>query len=149
MENSQDPKRILRELLASQKLAVISTQSEGQPYSNLVAFAETDDSRHLIFVTHRNTKKYTNIKTNRKVAVLIDSRTNQSVDFSAAIAVTAIGYADEASGNERERLAGIYITKHPHLADFSRRPAHAIIKIKITDYIIAKFDKVETIQVSN
>ena len=36
-------KQLLSDLFSSQRLAVLSTQESGQPYSNLVAFAQTDD----------------------------------------------------------------------------------------------------------
>ena len=99
----------LKQLFISQPLAVLATQSEGQPYSNLVAFAETDDLKHLIFITNRNTKKYANVMLNQQVAILIDSRTNKKSDFETAVAVTAIGKADEATGKERDLLAEAYI----------------------------------------
>jgi hypothetical protein len=48
-ENRADPEPALRERLAelfrSQQLAVLSTQRDGQPYSNLVAFVATPDCR--------------------------------------------------------------------------------------------------------
>jgi len=71
---------LIKRHLDSQLFAVLATQSEGQPYTNLIAFAKTDNLRSLIFVTSRNTRKYANTLASKRVAVLIDSRTNRSSD---------------------------------------------------------------------
>ena len=42
MEDSGEIKGKLKDLFSSQKLAVLSTQSEGQPYASLVSFVATD-----------------------------------------------------------------------------------------------------------
>jgi nitroimidazol reductase NimA-like FMN-containing flavoprotein (pyridoxamine 5'-phosphate oxidase superfamily) len=149
MEDFSDPRELLRGLFASQKLAVLATQDEGQPYGNLVAFAETDDLKHLIFVTSRNTQKYANVTENAKVALLIDSRRNQISDFHTAVAVTAIGAAEEITGNEREFLARVYVAKHPHLAEFMDRPDNAVIRITVSDYVVAGFDKAQRVHLSD
>lgn len=149
MEDFSDPRELLRGLFASQKLAVLATQDEGQPYGNLVAFAETDDLKHLIFVTSRNTQKYANVTENAKVALLIDSRRNQISDFHTAVAVTAIGAAEEITGNERESLARVYVAKHPHLAEFMDRPDNAVIRITVNDYVVAGFDKAQRVHLSD
>jgi nitroimidazol reductase NimA-like FMN-containing flavoprotein (pyridoxamine 5'-phosphate oxidase superfamily) len=149
MKDRSDLTELLGELFAAQQLAVLSTLNEGQPYGNLVAFAATDEFRHLIFVTNRNTRKYTNLKGNRKVALLIDSRTNQISDFHKAVAVTAIGTAEEITGNERELLARVYIAKHPHLGEFINRPDSAVMKITVSDYIVAGFNKTQSLQLGD
>lgn len=149
MEDLSDLRELLTGLFASQQLAVLATQNEGQPYGNLVAFAETDKFRHLIFVTSRNTRKYTNVTENKKVALLIDSRRNQICDFQAAVAVTAVGTAEETTGNERELLARVYVAKHPHLGEFINRPDSAVMKITVNDYIIAGFDKAQSVHLGD
>jgi nitroimidazol reductase NimA-like FMN-containing flavoprotein (pyridoxamine 5'-phosphate oxidase superfamily) len=149
MEDFSGPRELLKWLFASQQLAVLATEDEGQPYGNLVAFAETDDLKHLIFVTSRNTQKYANVTENAKVALLIDSRRNQISDFHKAVAVTAIGAAEESTLNERELLSRVYVAKHPHLAEFMDRPDSAVIKITVRDYVVAGFDKAQSVHLSD
>ena len=96
MEDVSALRQQVKRLCASQKLCVLATQYDGQPYSNLVAFAETGELRNLIFVTSRSTRKYANSISNRKVAVMIDSRKNRTADFKTALAVTAIGVREGA-----------------------------------------------------
>lgn len=69
---------LINPLLMSQHLTVLATYYNGQPYNNLVAFAVTEDLKHIFFVTSKNTRKYDNIRENKKVAMLIDSRKNET-----------------------------------------------------------------------
>jgi nitroimidazol reductase NimA-like FMN-containing flavoprotein (pyridoxamine 5'-phosphate oxidase superfamily) len=139
----------LKRLFATQRLCVLATQFEGQPYNNLVAFAETDELRSLIFVTNRNTRKYTNSISNDKVAMMIDSRKNQPSDFNTTLAVTALGTIKEVAGSDRNEIASIYISKHPYLAEFVNMPDQALMRVKVTEYVIAHFDRVQVIHIDD
>ena len=57
MSETSETLAIIRNLLESQKLAVLSTQNHGQPYCNLIAMAATDDLKHLLFATTRATRQ--------------------------------------------------------------------------------------------
>jgi nitroimidazol reductase NimA-like FMN-containing flavoprotein (pyridoxamine 5'-phosphate oxidase superfamily) len=141
MSEFSDSKDVINTLLASQHLGVLATQDSGQPYGNLIAFAVTADMKHIVFATNRNTRKYGNILANNKVAMLVDSRRNEQSDFNTAVALTAIGIAEEATGNEKERLAATYLAKHPPLAEFVNSEESALINITVSDYIIARFNE--------
>lgn len=149
METMAESMKLVRHLFASQQLAVLSTQYGGQPYCNLVAFAYTDNLKHLIFVTNRKTRKYSNVLADKRVAVLVDSRKHPMSDFQGAMAITALGTAGEATGSEREQLLQVYLAKHPHLEDFANNRSSALIKISIIDYIIARFDSVRSLHIGD
>lgn len=149
MNKKADIKILLKSLLASQRLAVLATQISGQPYNNLVVFAETDDLSNLLFVTSRNTRKYTNIIANKKVALLIDSRTHQVSDLNTAVAVTALGTAQEVAAAKGGLFAEIYTSKHPNLVEFVSRSGNALMKLSVTDYIVASFDKVQVLHMED
>jgi general stress protein 26 len=142
VETKEDSINLAKELFSSQKLAVLSTQNGGQPFSNLIAFVHADDLRFLIFVTNRDTHKYRNISAESKVSVLVDSRKHEISDFENAVAITAFGTAGEVTGNEWKTLAALYLQKHLHLKDFVNKPSSALIKIDVTDLFIARFDSV-------
>jgi len=138
--------KMLKGLLASQYLAVLGTQQGGQPYNSLVAFAETDDVKYVVFVTARDTQKFANISSDGRVALLVDSRSNRVTDFNSAVALTLIGIAREATGSEREYLASIYTGKHPDLIEFVGRNNSAVMKMTVSDYNVARFDRVERLK---
>jgi nitroimidazol reductase NimA-like FMN-containing flavoprotein (pyridoxamine 5'-phosphate oxidase superfamily) len=134
---------LIRELFESQKLAVLGTQNQGQPYANLVAFAPSDDLKSLYFVTARATRKYANIEADARVTVLIDNRSNQDSDFSQAAAVTATGTAQEVVGSERDAVLTINLAKHPMLKDFVQSPSCALLQIRVeTYYLVRRFQNV-------
>ena len=143
MHDSRGVAALLNGLFAAQRFAVLATQSGGQPYGTLVAFAETPGLAAILFVTGRKTRKYSDAMGSGKVAMVIDSRMNQASDFSTAVAVTATGGVEEVAGSERDRLAEVYLSKHPTLAGFAKDPANALMKIKVAEYVVASFDKVQ------
>jgi nitroimidazol reductase NimA-like FMN-containing flavoprotein (pyridoxamine 5'-phosphate oxidase superfamily) len=133
----------LKWLFASQRLAVLATQSEGQPYNCLVAVVETDDLRRLLFVTSRTTRKYHNLRSEPRVSLLVDNRSNDESDFHGATAATAIGVATEVDGaEERARLSTVYLAKHGHLRAFLDSPDAALISVEVSDYVISSFTQV-------
>ena len=143
MKNPSQLKRLLKDLFSSQPLAVLATQSNGQPYGNLVAFVATEDLRSLLFATARGTRKFANIKTDPRVAMVMDSRTNQKVDFQKAVAVTATGAVEEVGDIERDPLLKLYLSKHPHLKKFVTSPTCALLRVEVDTYdVVRRFQKV-------
>ena len=139
---------LIRELFESQKLAVLGTQNQGQPYANLVAYAPSDDLKSLYFVTARATRKYANIEADARVTVLIDNRSNQDSDFSQAAAVTATGTAKEVVDSERDVVLTTYLAKHPMLKDFVQSPSCALLQIRVeTYYLVRRFQNVMELHV--
>jgi nitroimidazol reductase NimA-like FMN-containing flavoprotein (pyridoxamine 5'-phosphate oxidase superfamily) len=142
MEEPGGLERLLADLFAKQKLAVLATLSGGQPYSCLVAFAETEDLKGLVFTTFRSTRKYRDIMSEPRVALLVDNRSNEESDFSDALAVTATGRAEEVMGGERERLLSVYLAKHPHLAEFAGSSDSALVRVGVENYVVSSFHEV-------
>jgi len=141
-------KEDLKGLFALQRLAVLATQNEGQPYTNLVAFTASKDLKQLFFATTRATRKYANLTADSRVAMLIDNRSNEAADFRWAMAVTATGKVEEIEGHEREKALKIYLAKHPHLEEFVSSPSCALLKISVDRYRVAsRFQEVIEVHV--
>ena len=140
---------LLREIIETQRFAVLSTLSNHQPYCSLVAFAASDDFRRLSFATKRHTRKYSNILDNHKVALLINNSNNNQTDFTQALAVTALGTASEIIDESRNTITKTYLQKHQALTEFVNRQDTAVIDVRVTDYILARFEGAERIQVSD
>jgi uncharacterized protein YhbP (UPF0306 family) len=141
-------KGLLRDLFGKQKLAVLATEKAKEPYTSLVAFAATDDLKSILFATTKSSRKYANLLGNRKVALLVDKRTNRSSDFRKGIAVTALGRAEELKGLRRSRFLGIYLTKHPYLEEFVRSTNASLFKVNVDIYyVVDKFQHVMELSV--
>jgi nitroimidazol reductase NimA-like FMN-containing flavoprotein (pyridoxamine 5'-phosphate oxidase superfamily) len=147
MDEAEDLRRSVRETLETQLLGVLGTRSGGQPYLSLVAIAVTEDLRHLLFATLRQTQKFANIQADARVAVLADSRSNREADFRSAVSVTATGQAEETRGAEKEALAARYLARHPSLADFLASPSCALLKVTVETYIhVDRFQNVRELR---
>ena len=148
MQNTPETLVLIRNLLESQKLAVLSTQDHGQPYCNLMAIAATDDLKHLLFATTRATRKYANLMADSRVAVLVDNRQNDVADFAEAAALTALGKAWEVQGVERQQFLKVYLEKHPYLEEFAAGPTCALLRVRVDRYIVVtRFQEVREIQI--
>jgi nitroimidazol reductase NimA-like FMN-containing flavoprotein (pyridoxamine 5'-phosphate oxidase superfamily) len=138
-----EQKKTLKELFKTQKLSVLATHCEGQPYANLMAFAATADLKNLIFATTRSTRKFANMTADDRVALLVDNRSNTEKDFHKAVAITATGTVRAIGTREKKRLQTLYMEKHPHLEDFVESPTCALLKMKVdTYYIVTRFQNV-------
>ena len=136
MAHYPDIKKQIRELLANQKLAVLSTHQSGQPYASLVAFVGKDDFKKIFFVTPRTTRKFANLSADSRVAILINSSLNLDSDFHEAVSVTALGIAKEIKEAEKDEMLGLYLTKHPYLEAFATSPTCALVEVAITKYVM-------------
>ena len=70
--------------------------------------------------------------------MLINSSENEAADFHQALAVTAIGSAEEITGDEKEPFLKFYLTRHPHLQDFARSPSCALVRVTARSYYLVK-----------
>jgi heme iron utilization protein len=141
--NDPADSEILRKLCVGQTLAALATDAGASPYASLVAVAVTPDLRRLYFATPRATRKCANLAGNRKVALLMDNRSNQVTDFSRAAAATILGTAEELTGAQREAGLVVYLDRHPHLAEFTDSPSCALFQVQIDRiYLVTRFQNV-------
>jgi heme iron utilization protein len=145
---NQTEEQKIKELLRSQKFAVLATHDDGQPYCNLIAFAETVDSKSIIFATSRNTSKYLNLIRDNRVSLLVDNRTNQVSDLGDAVALDLMGNASEITQDINGYYRDLFTAKHPALAEFVNMAENSVFRVNIHDYIIARFDSVVKVHIS-
>lgn len=126
----------LRSLLMSQKLAVLASYGDDQPYCSLMAFAVSDDLKYLIVATKRHTRKFANMQAHPRISLLVDNRRNQADDFQQAVAVTILASAAEASPAEREQFLNLYLFKHPYMRSFCQAPDSALLKLTVARYLV-------------
>jgi len=147
-DKKESLRKTIRDLLQSQRLAVLATNRGGHPYSSLVAFAATDDLCSLFFATARATRKYENIMANHRVSLLVDNRANKAEDFRETVAVSIFGYAEEIKEEEKNSCLPLYLRKHPYLEEFVNAPTCALFKVQITKFsVVARFQNVIELQV--
>ena len=124
--------------------AVLATDSDGQPYTSMIAYALTPDKKGIVFATPRKTHKYKNILKNNRVSLLIDTRSNTEKDYMSAESLTILGNAKRVrKGGKWSVLAGVLMQKHPNLNEIIRSPETKLIFVKITRCIhVTRFQTV-------
>lgn len=130
-KGSADVPKRLKLINRKQRHAVLATISGNKPYTSLIAFALTPDSRHILFATPKKTQKYRNILKNKNISILINTAKNTSKDYSNAEAVTIQGRAHLVSGKKRKELASVFVKKHSELRAFVSSASTALIMVKI------------------
>ncbi len=134
----------LRALDSTQLHAVLCTVGDISPYASLIAFALAPGLGGIVFATPRASRKYRNILGNRKVSLLIDSRTNTASDYLGAEAITVEGTARPLrKGRLREELSRVLTKKHPGLSDFVSAEGTAVVLVEIERCLhVARFQSV-------
>jgi len=134
----------LRLLDKTQMHAVLATDSDGQPYTSLIAYALTPDMKKVVFATPRATRKFKNILKNRLVSLMIDSRSNTERDYMDAESVTILGNAYSLRrGKKWSDLAEVLKKKHPELIEFIDSPETVLICVEINQCIhVTRFQSV-------
>ena len=150
LANLKDVKNVLKDLFDSQTLAVLATQGNGQPYTNLVAFAFSQDLQSLFFATAQTTRKFANLSAEPMVSMLVDNRANNPSDFHWAKAVTVTGKAEKIDKEKEVEITETYLGKHPHLRDFLASPSCVLIRIRVeTYYLVRRFQEVIEIHMAS
>jgi len=61
-------------------------------------------------------------------------------------ALTILGNVHEVEGEERKRLSGLYLARHPHLTEFLQDPNCALMILEVERYImVIRFQQVNEI----
>ncbi len=130
----------IRELMTTQPFAVLATKGE-HPHTSLVSFIADEGLDALYFPTSRDTRKYRNMLSDPRVALMADDRgSDPMADIRRASSVTAAGTAEECGDEESAAVAERFIERHPYLEDFVRDPGTAIIRVDVKGYdVISSF----------
>ncbi len=120
------------------KLAVLATEGDGQPHASLIAISPVGGFRELVFATYRNTRKYSNLIHNGKVAVLIEGEDIGSTCLKEKFVLTAYGSAKEIGVARNDVFLNTHLEKHPDLESFVHSADCAIILISVNAYQVVR-----------
>jgi hypothetical protein len=63
--------------------------------------------------------------------------------------VTAVGSAEEMTGDEKVPCLEFYLSRHPHLQDFAKSPTCALVRVTARSYYLVKnFQNVMELHIS-
>ena len=134
----------IRELCSEQPFAVLATQGQGQPYTNLISFAFSENLEHLVFATPDQTRKYSLIISNEKVSLLIDNRDQQPESINLIRAITVTGKARVLENeNEVKQWSELLVKRHNYLEKFINSPTTSLILVDIIRFFyVRRFQEV-------
>jgi nitroimidazol reductase NimA-like FMN-containing flavoprotein (pyridoxamine 5'-phosphate oxidase superfamily) len=143
MDLNPEIRKRIDKVLDSQRIAVLGTSKDGEPYSCLVGFALTEDLKELVFATMRERLKYRQMEANPRVTLMIDDRDVQNSDFNDTTSLTIVGSATDIMGTDRERYASLLLKQHPVLTEFVSSPDCAVMRVAIDKiYVVSEFESV-------
>ena len=130
------------------RFAVLATESNGHPYTNLVGFLLSKDLKNLYFFTSKNTRKHKNILNNPNICLLIDTRDKFTDKTFLITAITIIGKA-EVMEDVPGSIVDKYLEKNVELKDFTESSFNVLVKVNVTRYILVdRFQEVIEMEVS-
>ncbi len=134
----------IKALCFEQPFAVLATQGEGQPYTNLISFAVSEDLKHLVFSTPSQTRKYSLINKNKKVSLLLDNRSQQPESINLIRAVTITGKARPLEDPKQvDHWSRLLIKRHSYLDKFINSPTSSLILVDIIRiFYVRRFQEV-------
>jgi heme iron utilization protein len=137
----------MKVLNAEEYFAVLATDDGHRPYTSLVAYALTPDTKRVIFATPKKTRKYTNIISSASVSFLIDNRSKRKKSLMGTEAITIIGLAKPIrKGKAWDELAKIFLLKHSDLEEFINFPTTALMVVDIAQCVhVSRFQTVSVL----
>ncbi len=94
----------IKQLLKEERLCVMATCVESNPYSSLMNFTYVEGENKVILSTRKNSKKYSNILKNRNISLLFFST-------SSEVSATFLGTARPIEGNEEDHYREMHMNK--------------------------------------
>jgi len=150
MSDTTELRNTIQHLLSSERLAVLATQCDGQPYTSLVTLAATADLRRVLFPTLRRSTKYTHLANDARVAILLDNRCHQPPGSPNAMALTVIGIARDVPPQALGQCTELYLDRHPHLSGFLQDPDCALVEVQVQQYrLVRQFQDVSELEMGS
>jgi heme iron utilization protein len=138
MSNPKAIREYVEEALRSNQLAVLATVGDDQPHASLIAITPFKGFRQLIFATYRNTRKFRNLATNGKVAVLIEGENEDKSGIQDGFVITAYGSAKEINMDANDDAMQAHLLKYPELMSFTSEPDCALVLINVENYQVVQ-----------
>jgi general stress protein 26 len=126
----------MKNIVKGNDLCVLATVSEGKPHCSLMSYISDEEGHEIYLISHKQTKKYTNLMENPTVSLLIDTREEEKGQRRIHIkALTVSGeFQTIKDPGKRKLIRSKFLKRHPHLADFLNDPGAEIFSIRIKSF---------------
>lgn len=126
----------MKGLVKGNDLCVLATVSEGKPHCSLMSYISDEEGHEIYLISHKKTKKYTNLMENPTVSLLIDSREEEKGQRRIDVkALTVSGEFQTINDPVKKGLIREkFLKRRPHLIDFLNDSGAEIFSIKIKSF---------------
>jgi nitroimidazol reductase NimA-like FMN-containing flavoprotein (pyridoxamine 5'-phosphate oxidase superfamily) len=103
-----------------------------------MAYVTDPPGSTVYMVTHRDTKKYKNLKANPWVSLLVDTRDENPPQRRAktkALTVSGI-FEPLLDPGHKERITSLFLEKHPYMEAFVQHPDAQVFSIRIKSFLL-------------
>ena len=126
----------MRAIVKGNDLCVLATVSEGRPHSSLMSYISDEEGQEVYLVSHKETKKYSNLIENPTVSLLIDTREEEKGQRRIYIKALTINGEFQTINDpgKKDLLRSKFLKRHPHLTDFLNDSGAELFSIKIKSF---------------
>jgi len=126
----------MRDIVKGNDLCVLATVSEGRPHCSLMSYISDEEGLEIYMISHKQTRKYSNLMENPTVSLLIDTREDEKGQGRIYIkALTVSGEFQTINDRgKKDLIRGKFLKRHSHLADFLNDPGAEIFSIRIRSF---------------
>lgn len=122
-------------MVMNEKYCVLATAMNNKPYCSLMAYAVDEDCSRLYMVTKKDSEKYKNLKSNKLVSILIDTRVHSTGKTSKALTIS--GCFSKIDDEETLNTAGEKLReRHPELEIFLDNKSSLIFAVDIKSFLL-------------
>jgi general stress protein 26 len=126
----------MKDIVKTNDLCVLATVSEGKPHCSLMSYISDEEGQEIYLISHKQTKKYSNLIENPTVSLLIDTREEEKGKRRVYVkALTVSGeFQTIKDPGKKDMIRAKFLKRHPHLTDFMKDPGTEIFSIKIKSF---------------
>jgi nitroimidazol reductase NimA-like FMN-containing flavoprotein (pyridoxamine 5'-phosphate oxidase superfamily) len=128
----------MKTLIKERDMCVLATCSQGRPHCSLMAYVAEEDGETVYMATRRDTTKYSYLRENPLVSLLIDTRREQGAAPRREIHALTVDGRFEAveDADERQRLLERIAVRHPHLEKLALHPDADVLRIRVESFLL-------------
>ncbi len=124
----------IESLIRKKKNCVLATSTDDKPHCSLMTYIVDENCREIYLITHKRTRKYSNLQKNNYVSLLLDTR-DSSDDPIQALTIGGI-YIPIEDPVKRKRILDQFLSAHPSMKQFADHVEAELICIKIDSFLL-------------
>lgn len=125
----------MKQMVMDEKYCVLATAMDNKPYCSLMAYAVEEDCSKIYMVTKKDSEKYKNLRSNKLVSILIDTRANTTGKSTKALTISGcFSRIDDkqAITDVKNKLR----ERHPELKIFLDNKSSLFFAVEIISFLL-------------